>query len=167
MPTFLHNDLSITLPEGWGDASQFLFVASKIDGIQTNLVLSRQALAPGETLDALWKRHKGQLMQVLTTPKFLAEEAKLLGGRSGFWVELAAKHQGKSVHQMIFLFGAGPNLALSLAGTCAESEVESLRSTLTEALTSLASPGGAGGGAGGGGGTRPPPRPKPAGGGWR
>ena len=163
MPTFLHNDLSITLPEGWGDASQFLFVASKVDGIQTNLVLSRQALAPGETLDALWKRHKGQLMQVLTTPKFLAEEARVLAGRSGFWVELAAKHQGKPVHQMIFLFGAGPNLALSFAGTCAESEVESLRTVLIEALGNLAAPGAGGGG----GGARPPSRPKPAGGGWR
>ncbi len=137
MPTYIHNNLSLTLPEGWDDASQYIFGGPVADGIRTNVVVTQQPLEKGETIDSVWAKQKPQLSAAIANFKISVEEKKKIGAHAGLWAEFSGAQQGRQLSQIVFLLPASGTISLSVTGTAAPSQSDALRKLMNDAIVNL------------------------------
>jgi hypothetical protein len=137
VPSFSHNNLKIDLPDGWRDASQYLFAGPVADGINSNIVLTQQRLKDGESAESIWSTQKPQVAKLVQKFKLLVEEKKSFGKLSGISLEFTGMQQGRLVHQLMFVFSPAKGSCWSVTGTSAPSQVEPLRKVFMAAINSL------------------------------
>jgi hypothetical protein len=150
--TLHHNFLTLTLPNGWEDASQIIALGQEEGGFRPNLVFSQEPTKGNETAAEFAKRQLPQLKQALSGYVVVKEGNSKFGANSGFLREHNFKMERGEIGQLQF-YVVISGRAYTFTFTHLKGKLASARALAEKLFTEAKlTPGkGGGGGAGAGG----------------
>ena len=132
--TLQHNYLSLTLPQGWEDASQVIALGQEDSGFRPNLVFSQEPTKANETAPQFAARQLPQLKQALTGYVLVKEGAAKFGPNSGFLREHTFKMDKGEIGQLQFYIVAN-NRAYTFTFTHLKGKLAGAKATAEKLLT--------------------------------
>lgn len=98
-----HGPLTLSLPEGWFDASQVVAMGPEEGGFRTSMVVSLEPVHSGETVQQFAARMLPQVQKVAPGFSLVAEKAATYGDKEGVLREHTFTVEGLRVAQLQFL----------------------------------------------------------------
>ena len=146
-----HNYLTLSLPNGWEDASQVIALGPEDSGFRPNLVFSQEPTKANETAQQFAARQLPQLKQALTGYALVKEGMQKFGPNSGFLREHTFKMDKGEIGQLQFYVVSGGR-AYTFTFTHLKGKLAGAKAIAEKLLSEARLNFGKGGGGGGGGG---------------
>jgi hypothetical protein len=129
---------SLTLDEGdWQDQSINVLLPTHLPVQGANLVLARDKLPLGMTLDDYIAQQRQNFGQQLAEVQILGDSRGQLDGREAHFLEFSWQSDGKPIHQMMATVLHGQKELLNFTGSIPGAVDEGTRRTLMQAVTSF------------------------------
>jgi hypothetical protein len=129
---------SLTLDEGdWQDQSINVLLPTHLPVQGANLVLARDKLPLGMTLDDYIAQQRQNFSQQLAEVQMLGDLRGQLDGREAHFLEFHWQSDGKPIHQMMATVLHGQKEVLNFTGSIPGGVDEDTRRTLMQAVTSF------------------------------
>lgn len=135
MPIFAPRSLSLELPAGWTDHTQFAFSGPVVQGIQTNVVVLLKASTL--SVNHVWAEQKLQIKKHFRSVTMVGEKEETMGAHQGLWVEVTGEVGEASLYQAHFFTAIARDTVLHAVGTCAASASRSVRGLFRDAVASI------------------------------
>lgn len=135
MPIVSHNEIQITVPGGWEDASHIIVQAPPQADFTPNIVFVSEPLLPGDDLAAVANRHLTNLKQFPEYALGKQEPAKM-GPYEGILREHSFSHNEATLSQVQFLILHG-NRVFTFTFTDLKERMEQSKPTALDILTKL------------------------------
>lgn len=143
MPRFEHTDASFDVPRDWEDRSVVAFAAPVKPGqpAATNLVMTRDQLAPGEDIVRYGDRQLVELAKRLEGFQLQSRQEISIGGHPALELRFDWRGQLGPLEQRLVVVGARKPTVLSFTATMAKGEAARLNPIFDRIFASVKIPG--------------------------
>lgn len=100
MPPLKYRELTVSLPEAWGEGSQLIVLSPRRDDFRPNFSATHEKAPKGQTVEAFGVAQKGLLHQLLPGFAVVREGMAKLGAISGYLLESTYVSGGASLVQL-------------------------------------------------------------------
>ena len=141
MPRCVTEEFTLAVPADWVDRSMITWVAPAVGKrvVSPNILVSKDRLKAGETLDTFVNRQLTELLTKVRNFELIRRDATEFGGIPAVVVEFSMNPHGVPLHQrqIFFMSGLVPDQVSTVVATAAKADFAGLEPVFRSILESV------------------------------